>query len=122
GAMMVPVGRLVVLRNTPKEGLFDAISTIVWPGLVAPVLGPPLGGWISDSLSWRWIFFLNVPLGIVALVIALRLVPDTRENDRSPFDWTGFVLVGLACVLLTIAFDRFADRPLPWGEIVPLGL
>lgn len=63
GAMMVPVGRLAVLRATPKEGLMRAIAIITWPGLVAPVIGPPLGGFITTYSSWRWIFYLNVPLG-----------------------------------------------------------
>ncbi|RZM03024.1 MAG: MFS transporter, partial [Variovorax sp.] len=63
GALMVPVGRLVVLRATPKRDLVKAIATLTWPGLAAPVLGPPLGGWIASTWSWHWIFFLNVPLG-----------------------------------------------------------
>ncbi len=117
GAMMVPVGRLVVLRNTPKPQLVDAISTIVWPGLVAPVLGLPLGGLIVDHASWRWIFFLNVPLALVALALALRIVPDLREEARRPFDWAGFWLVGLACLLLTVGLDRFALRPVPWAQV-----
>ena len=120
GAMMVPVGRLVVLRNTPKDGLVDAISTIVWPGLVAPVLGPPLGGLITTYASWRLIFFLNVPLGLAALALALRLVPDTREDDSRPFDWWGFALLGLACGLLTTGLDRVAARPVPWAQIAGL--
>lgn len=108
GAMMVPVGRLVVLRNTQKRDLVNAISTIVWPGLVAPVLGPPLGGWITDHASWRWIFFLNAPLGLVALLVAVRLVPNLREAGRARFDAVGFLLVGLACVCLTVGLDRLS--------------
>ena len=120
GAMMVPVGRLVVLRATPKAGLVNAISTIVWPGLVAPVLGPPLGGWITDAFGWRWIFYLNLPLGLVAFWLALRLVPDAREVERPPFDTQGFALVGLACLFLTMGLDRFADRPVPWAQTVAM--
>src|SRR5262245_25124081 len=72
GAMMVPVGRLVVLRITEKKDLMRSMSVIIWPGLVAPVLGPPLGGFITTYSSWRWIFYLNLPLGVIALVLALR--------------------------------------------------
>jgi MFS family permease len=63
GAMMVPVGRLVVLRTTPKDRLIKAIATLTWPALVAPIIGPPLGGFITTYASWHWIFFLNVPWG-----------------------------------------------------------
>ena len=72
GAMMVPVGRLVVLRSTEKQHLLRATSFITWPGLVAPVLGPPVGGFITTYASWRWIFFLNVPLGLIGLVLSDR--------------------------------------------------
>lgn len=92
GAMMVPVGRLVVLRNTPKDRLMEAMANLVWPALIAPVLGPPLGGLITTHASWRWIFYLNLPLGIVALVAAWRLVPDLRADERRRFDWPGFGL------------------------------
>ncbi|MEK6296139.1 MAG: MFS transporter, partial [Paraburkholderia tropica] len=90
GAMMVPVGRLVVLRHTPKEEIVRAIAILTWPALVAPVLGPPVGGWISTHWSWHWIFLLNLPLGIAALIAALALV-DNENARRAPFDVTGFV-------------------------------
>ena len=93
GAMMVPVGRLVVLRHTPKEEIVRAIAILTWPALVAPVLGPPVGGWISTHWSWHWIFLLNLPLGIAALIAALALV-DNENARRAPFDVTGFVLTG----------------------------
>ena len=76
GAMMVPVGRLAVLRATSKEDLMRAITLITWPGLVAPVIGPPLGGLISAYSSWRWIFYLNVPLGLVGVLLSLRFVSN----------------------------------------------
>lgn len=120
GAMMVPVGRLVVLRNTEKRDLVRAISTITWPGLVAPILGPPIGGFITDHASWRWIFFLNVPLGLVALVLALRMVPNVREEARPPFDWPGFFLIGAACLALTIGLDRFGGETVPWLQVAAL--
>jgi MFS family permease len=73
GAMMVPVGRLAVLRTTEKKDLVRAISFITWPGLVAPVLGPPVGGFIVTHASWPWIFYLNLPLGVLALIATLVL-------------------------------------------------
>jgi len=99
GAMMVPVGRLAVLRTTEKHELINAIATITWPGLAAPLLGPPLGGFLATYASWHWIFFLNVPLGLAALLAALRLLPRGREPAR-PFDGLGFVLTGAACFAL----------------------
>ncbi|WP_199054572.1 MFS transporter [Aquitalea sp. ASV15] len=107
GAMMVPVGRLAVLRNTPKQNLMQAIAMITWPGLVAPVLGPPLGGFITTYASWHWIFLLNLPLGIVALGLAWWLIPpqdDLAAANR--FDWPGFLLCGMACLLLMSGLEQ----------------
>ncbi len=78
GAMMVPVGRLIVLRATPKEKLTEAIAYITWPGLTALVVGPPLGGFITTYASWHWIFFLNLPIGIIALILTLLWVENAR--------------------------------------------
>ena len=92
GAMMVPVGRLVVLRTTPKPELMRAFALLTWPALVAPMLGPPVGGFITTYASWRWIFFLNLPLGFAGLLLIGRFVPQLREARRRPFDAAGFVL------------------------------
>src|SRR3984957_7913830 len=94
GAMMVPVGRLVVLRDTPKEGIVRAIAILTWPALIAPILGPPVGGWLSMHWSWHWIFLLNLPLGLFGLVAALVLVRN-GEPRRHPFDVAGFVISAL---------------------------
>jgi EmrB/QacA subfamily drug resistance transporter len=99
GAMMVPVGRLAVLRTTEKHDLLNAIAIITWPGLAAPMLGPPVGGFITTYASWPWIFFLNVPLGLIALPLALRLIPNTK-SEAPQFDWVGFALTGAACFLI----------------------
>jgi EmrB/QacA subfamily drug resistance transporter len=96
GAMMVPTGRLIVLRNAEKQHLMRAIAYLTWPALSAPILGPPLGGLITTYASWRWIFFLNIPLGLIAIVLALALIPNERGSGRGPFDWVGFVMTGLA--------------------------
>jgi EmrB/QacA subfamily drug resistance transporter len=105
GALMTPVGRLVVLKTTPKHGLMQAMSMMVWPALVAPILGPPIGGYITTYLGWPWIFFLNVPLGIAAIVAALVLFPDDRPEGQQPFDALGFALVGAACFTLMFGVD-----------------
>jgi EmrB/QacA subfamily drug resistance transporter len=100
GAMMVPVGRLAVLRTTEKHGLLNAIAIITWPGLAAPILGPPLGGFLATYASWPWIFFLNVPLGLLALPLALRIIPTSARGEATQFDWMGFILTGSACFLI----------------------
>ncbi|PZQ50867.1 MAG: MFS transporter [Rhodovulum sulfidophilum] len=110
GAMMVPVGRLVVLRETPKERLVAAIAVLTWPALVAPVLGPPLGGLLVDQGDWRWIFWLNLPLGAIALVAALRLTPAGGAATARRFDWPGFLLTGAAVFCLMLVAEVLA-RP-----------
>lgn len=93
GAMMVPVGRLAVLRTTSKTDLVRAIAYLTWPALVAPVIAPAVGGFLSTDASWRWIFVINLPLGAVGLLLAPRLVPDVRGDAVAGLDWRGFLLV-----------------------------
>src|ERR1700731_3137824 len=92
GAMMVPVGRLVVLRSTEKQHLLRATAFITWPGLVAPVLGPPVGGFITTYASWRWIFYLNIPIAAAGLVLALTFIQAIPAAERRSFDLAGFLL------------------------------
>jgi EmrB/QacA subfamily drug resistance transporter len=92
GAMMVPVGRTLVLSATSKTDLMTAIAYLTWPALAAPVIAPVLGGLLVTYASWRWIFVVNLPLGLVAFVIALRRVPDVRRDRPAPLDWWGFAL------------------------------
>jgi EmrB/QacA subfamily drug resistance transporter len=103
GAMMVPVGRLVVLAGTAKPDLPRAVAYIVWPGLAAPVLAPLLGGVITTYASWHWIFLLNVPLGALALLAARRLIEPGAQGTAPPLDVTGVLLTctGLAALTWT---------------------
>ncbi|HCI6142374.1 TPA: MFS transporter [Klebsiella variicola subsp. variicola] len=118
GALMVPVGRLAVLRTTPKHLLIKAIATLTWPALVAPIIGPPLGGFITRYASWHWIFFINVPLGLAAIILALRIIPDIRETERRSFDLTGFITTAVAMVSLVTAMERLGDRqPQIWPTL-----
>ncbi len=98
GAMMVPVGRLVVLRVTPKSELMRATAFITWPALVSPILGPVVGGFLTTYASWRWIFFLNLPIGLVGLIATMILIRNDRPGEPRRLDWTGAVLSGFAAV------------------------
>ncbi|HZV11134.1 MAG TPA: MFS transporter [Novosphingobium sp.] len=115
GALMVPVGRLVIMHHTPKDQLMAAMSSLVWPALIAPVLGPPLGGLITLHLGWRWIFYLNLPLGLLAFAATLWLIPPTREEARRPFDWPGFLLCGGATFALLLGLDRISTGADGWA-------
>jgi len=123
GAMMVPVGRLAVMRATEKKDLVRAISLITWPGLVAPVLGPPLGGFIVTHASWPWIFYLNLPLGVLALIAALILIPRRNEVSARPFDLPGFVLVGVACTAILYGMEMLGQgRASQWSGLLVTGV
>lgn len=110
GALMVPVGRLAVLRTTPKHQLITAIATLTWPALIAPIIGPPLGGFITSVADWRWIFFINVPLGIFAILLSLRIIPDICDDERRPFDLPGFVATAIAMVSLVYAMEALGGE------------
>lgn len=122
GAMMVPVGRLAVLRNTEKQHLLGAIALITWPGLVAPVLGPPLGGFITSYASWHWIFLLNLPLGLLALVFAWRLMPQQpAATQPQPFDLIGFAYCALGCASLVHGLEQVGKAPAAAANYLWLG-
>jgi EmrB/QacA subfamily drug resistance transporter len=122
GAMMVPVGRLVVIRTTAKTDLVKAIAYLTWPALAAPLVAPALGGVLSTYASWRWIFLINVPLGLAALVLARRLVPDVRADDAGPLDRRGFLLAAAGIAALVVGMESVAARRPDWpaaiGELV----
>ena len=119
GALMVPVGRLVVLRVTPKSEVMRAVAVLTWPGLTAPLIGPPLGGYLADTISWRAIFFVNVPLGIAGALLALRWTPRLESQPPRPFDVLGFALAGGALGSALIGLDRFSGGH---ADVYALGL
>ncbi len=118
GALMVPVGRLAVLRSTPKSQLIKAIATLTWPALVAPILGPPLGGFITDYASWRWIFFINLPLGLVAIIAAWKLIPNPPRTERAPFDVFGFIASGAAMLSLVYGLELTGRHDASWPYMI----
>ena len=116
--MMVPVGRLVLLRTTPKHDLVRAMSVLTMPALLGPVLGPPIGGFIVTYGSWRWIFFLNLPIAVLGVILVSRFIPNVREEDTSPLDWPGLFLTGLGMACVVFGFETLGRGPLPlWAGL-----
>ncbi len=110
GAMMVPVGRLVLLRAIPKSELVAALNLLTVPAMIAPLLGPPLGGLITQAAHWRWIFLINLPIGALGLFLVLKHVPNVRETDNPPLDLAGFALSGLGLSVLMLGLSTLGGH------------
>jgi len=105
GAMMIPIGRLVLLRSVAKEDLVQAMSWLIMPALVGPILGPPVGGFIVTYLNWRWIFYLNIPVGILGVVLVTLFIGQVRGERPAKADLGGFVLSGISLGCLLFGFE-----------------
>lgn len=110
GAMMIPVGRLVLLRSVAKRDMVNAMSWLLVPALIGPILGPPLGGFIVTFLDWRWIFYINLPMGALGFWLVGKFIANFREDDPGRFDTLGFVLSGVSLGCLLFGFEM-ASRP-----------
>jgi MFS family permease len=113
GAMMVPVGRLVLLRSVPKSELVNAMAYVTIPALIGPVIGPPLGGFITTYASWRWIFWINVPIGILGVTLALTVIKNIRETANGPLDLQGFGLTAIGFTGAIFGFEFFGRGVIP---------
>ena len=111
GAMMTPVGRLILLRSFPRADLVRAMTYATLPAIVGPVIGPLLGGWLTTALSWRWIFFVNLPFGLLGMALAARVLRDDTEAAPPAFDLWGFALFGVAVGLLQFAMEGVTHLP-----------
>jgi EmrB/QacA subfamily drug resistance transporter len=114
GAMMVPVGRLVVLRSTAKQDVIRAIAYLTWPALAAPIAAPLAGGLLATYASWRWIFLINLPLGVVAVLVGLRVMPRLSRRDRATFDVWGALASAIALGCLVYAASLVGELHVPW--------
>lgn len=124
GATLAPVGRLVLLRTTPKNELVGAMSVLTMPALLGPVIGPVIGGAIVTFADWRWIFFLNLPVAITGLILVWRHVPNVREQDAPRVDIPGIILTGMGLAALIFGFETLGrDAIDPWavGGLFALG-
>lgn len=105
GAMMVPVGRIILLRITPKGQLLQAMSFLSMPALLGPIIGPPLGGFLVTYASWHWIFLINVPVGALGIALILRYIENDIPETAPRLDWLGFILSGVALAALVSGFE-----------------
>jgi len=113
GAMMTPVGRVIVVKSVPRLEIVRAMTYVTFPAVVAPLVGPSVGGFIATYFSWPWIFFLNVPIGLAGLALVYAYVPNFREETVAPLDLRGFVLIGLAMAGLVFGFSALGRGALP---------
>jgi EmrB/QacA subfamily drug resistance transporter len=121
GAMMVPVGRLAVLRDSDKSDLVRAIALLTWPALTAPVIAPALGGAIATFASWRWIFLINIPIGIAGFLLALKLVQGERAPSVRSLDWRSMLLIGLGIAAALIALEQIHVSGTEWQVVGVMG-
>jgi EmrB/QacA subfamily drug resistance transporter len=108
GSMMVPVSRLTLIYSYPKHQLLRVINFITIPGLLGPVIGPTLGGWLVEIASWHWIFLINIPIGILGILVAWKSFPNYKKNTGK-FDFIGFILFSLGLVILSLSLEFAAD-------------
>lgn len=114
GAMMVPVGQIILLRWANKADLMRAMAFLTMPALLGPALGPPLGGLLVSSLSWHWIFLINLPIGLLGLVLILRYIPAYPGQKGQALDVVGFLFCSLALTALVLAFESLGHGSLQW--------
>jgi EmrB/QacA subfamily drug resistance transporter len=124
GAMMTPVGRLVLLRTVDKSALVSAMAWVTVPALVGPVLGPPLGGFITTYFSWHWIFLINIPIGLLGIFMAMKFIDPIKSTDPERFDLYGLLLAGIGLAGIAFGLSVAGLNLLPWsvvGALVGVG-
>jgi len=118
GAMMVPVGRLVILKSVSKTELVGALAWLTVPALIGPVVGPVVGGFITTYFDWRWIFWINVPIGVLGVVLATLFIPDIRGEERVPFDFVGFLLTAFGIAGFITGSTSLGLNLMPWPYVM----
>jgi EmrB/QacA subfamily drug resistance transporter len=120
GAMMTPVGRLVLLRSIDKSALVNAMAWVTVPALIGPVVGPPLGGFITTYFSWHWIFLINIPVGLLGIFMALRYIDPIRSENPERFDLYGLLLAGIGLGGIAFGLSVAGLNLLPWTAVIAL--
>ncbi|WP_353090750.1 multidrug transporter subunit MdtD [Methylibium sp.] len=116
GALLLPVGRLAILRVFPKDQLLRTLAFVTIPGLVGPLIGPSLGGWLVEVATWHWVFLINLPVGLVGVAVARRYMPDLRAGVAQRFDLWGYVLFGASIVMISVALQGLGERALGFAS------
>jgi MFS family permease len=119
GAMLLPVGRLALLIKIPREQFVHAMSFVTIPGLIGPLIGPTVGGWLAEYLSWHWIFLINVPVGVLGTLATWLYMPKHRGAPPR-FDLTGYFMIAIAMVCLSLSLEGLAELQLPHALILVL--
>lgn len=117
GAMMVPVGRIILLRRVPKDELLNAMAVLSLPALLGPIIGPPVGGFFVTYMSWHWIFLINLPVGVLGIVLVFKYMRADIPNRELPLDWLGFLLSAVALATLVVSFESLGHSALSTKEI-----
>jgi len=120
GAMMTPVGRMVLVRSISKRELINAMTWVSTPALIGPVLGPPVGGFITTYATWHWIFIINLPIGLLGIVLATRYIEDIRAEKHERFDLVGMALAGLGIAGVAFGFSVLGLNFVPWTVVAGL--
>lgn len=120
GALLLPVGRLAVLKTFPRERFLQAMSFVAIPGLIGPLIGPTLGGWIVEAATWHWIFLINLPVGLLGGLATLRYMPVQRNAALARFDLTGYLLLAFGMVTLSLALDGLSGLGLRQAGVLVL--
>jgi EmrB/QacA subfamily drug resistance transporter len=120
GAMMTPVGRLVLLRSIDKSALVNAMAWVTTPALIGPVIGPPLGGFITTYLTWHWIFLINIPIGLLGIFMAMRYIDPIRSENPERFDLYGLMLAGIGLGGIAFGLSIAGLNLLPWSLVIVL--
>ena len=120
GAMMTPVGRLVLLRSIDKSALVNAMAWVTVPALIGPVIGPPLGGFITTYFSWHWIFLINIPIGLIGIFMAMKFIDPIKSVNPERFDLYGLVLAGIGLGGIAFGLSVAGLNLLPWGVVAAL--
>ncbi|TCB52044.1 DHA2 family efflux MFS transporter permease subunit [Acinetobacter sp. ANC 4779] len=125
GALLLPVGRLAMLKVIPRTQFLSAMSLMSLAGLMGPLIGPTLGGWMVEVATWHWIFLINIPMGLLGCLITVKAMPNITEPTVKSFDFSGFILLVIAMVGVSLGIENFSSphQPLWWSAgLITAGL
>jgi EmrB/QacA subfamily drug resistance transporter len=120
GAMLLPVGRLSVLRSVPRQKFLQAMAFVSVPGMVGPLIGPTLGGWLVEAASWHWIFLINIPIGLAGGIATLAWMPDSRPAAVPRFDATGYLMIAIGMVTVSLSLDGLSELGMRHASVLVL--